>query len=80
MPKEKEIEKSFAAFYKKNAIDLCMFSYVQGFTDALPAVKIRDAITYFMKCYGIQESDYPIDTAVKNFSRINTDFIWKESK
>ena len=79
MPKEKEIEKSIPAFYKKNVIDICMFSYVQGFTSALPAVKIRDAICYFMKCYNLQESDYPIDTAVKNFSRINNDFIWKQS-
>ena len=77
MPKEKPIEGSIKNFYKKRAIDLCMYGYVQGFTDALPAVTIREAVCFWMRKYNISEDDYPMDTAVSNYSRIKQDFIWR---
>jgi len=78
VPKEKPIEKKIRNFYKKSAIDLCMFAYVQGFTDALPNVKIKDAICFWMKKYNISEDDYPIGTAIKIYFRIRQDFIWRD--
>jgi hypothetical protein len=80
MPKEVEIKKSFGAFYKKNAIDLCMWAYIQGVTDIFPSIGQTDAIKMFFKKFNILEEDYSIEAAVKNFQRINSDFIWKESK
>lgn len=80
MPKESEIKKSISAFYKKSAIDLCMYAFVKGIMCVLPSVTIRDGINIFLKNFNIDESDYPIDAAVKNFNRINNDFIWRDSK
>lgn len=77
MPQEKPIEKSIPSFYKKSALDLCMYAYVQGVMDFLPGMKTREVIKYFMKQYNLTEEDYPIETAVKNFSKIKNDFIWK---
>lgn len=79
MSKEKKIEGKIGNFYKKKTIDLCMFAYVQGFTDALPAVKIKDAICFWMKEYSISEDDYPLETAMRTYSRIKKDFIWKDT-
>jgi hypothetical protein len=83
MPKEKEIEKSIPAFYKKSAVDLCMFSYVQGFMGhcrliAFPTTRVRDAIKLFMKEYNLNEEDYPIETAIRNYSKIASDFLWRD--
>ena len=79
MPKEKPIEQTFSSFYKKSAIDLCMFAYVQGVTDFLPGVNVRDAIRFFMKRYNLTEESYPIESAVVTYSKIKDDFIWKDS-
>ena len=78
MPKEKEIEKSIPAFYKKSVIDLCMYAWVQGITYLLPGVKVKDAIGFFMKEYKLTEEDYPIETAMRNYTRIANDFLWRD--
>lgn len=80
MPKEKPIERSINSFYKKRAIDLLMYGFVQGFVTALPNVSIKQAVCVFLKVYNLSEDDYPYETAVKNYSIVNKDFIWKDSK
>jgi len=63
------------AFYKKNAIDLVMFGYVKGMTDALPAVKICKAVERYLCEFGLEE-DYPADSAMRTYTRICEDFLW----
>lgn len=80
MPKEKPIERSINAFYKKRALDLLMYGFADGFKTALPNVSIKQAVCVFLKKYNLSEDDYPYETAVKNYSNINSAFIWKDSK
>lgn len=78
MAKEKPYEKKINAFYKKNSIDLMMFSWVTAVTKILPAVTRSQAIDMFMAWIELSEDDYPMNSAKITYSRIKQNFIWRK--
>ncbi len=82
MSKEKPFEGKIQAFYKKNAIDLAMFGFVEGIKWALPAMdrSTHKCICGFLAKFGLTEDDYPIDSAMRTYTRISEDFLWLDKK
>jgi hypothetical protein len=80
MSKEKPFENRIPAFYKKNAIDMALFGYVKGMRRGLPTVKINKSIRLFLDDFGLNEDEYPEDSAVRAYTRIAEDFLWLDKK
>jgi hypothetical protein len=56
--------------YKRQAVDLLMFGFVNGVLSALPMVTIKDAIFLFMQKHKITEDHYDYGSARSRYYRM----------
>jgi len=79
MSKIKPFEKRIPAFYRKSTIDLLMFDWINA-AKFYNQVTIEKAFDDFLEFYGIDQEDYPLDSAKVCYNTIKTNFLWKEAK
>jgi hypothetical protein len=78
MPKEKKFERNIPAFYRKNAVDIMLYTHV--------TVMIRDGMTIrkgiydFLDFYNISPDDYDIDTAMVTYHNMRQKFMYASIK
>jgi hypothetical protein len=63
--------------YKRQALDLMMFGFVNGMQSALPSMSLKNCLVYFQKRHNLSEDDYNLDSARITYYRMQKDF--KES-
>ena len=84
MPKVKPYEGRIPAFYRRSALDLMMFAHVNALIyrgkKTGDEISIEDSIFDFLDFYGVDTSEYPIDSALTTYTRIRANFIWTELK
>ena len=84
MPKIKDYINKIPTFYRRQTIDLLMFSHVTAIReythDGKYNVTIEEAILNFMLVYGIPYDDYPMDSAKTTYTRLQQNFLWSEIK
>ena len=78
MPKIKTYMGKIPAFYRKQAIDIMLFSHVSCLQQF--QMPIDEAIINFRIMYGLSEDDYPLESAHVTFVRMRNAFLWKEIK
>ena len=79
MPKTNAYEGKIPAFYRRKTIDMLMFAHVTALHERYD-VKLEDAIDDFLDLYGVDEDDYPIESARTTYNRIRNNFIWTKIK
>lgn len=77
MPKSKEYENRIPTFYRKKTIDLMLFVHVTAMHHR-NNMELKEAIEDFYDLYGIDELEFPIGNALKVYSRVRQNFLWKE--
>ena len=75
MPKINAYEGKIPAFYRRKTIELLMFAHVTALHEKYD-VPLMDAIFDFIKMYGINEDEFPIESALTTYHRIRNNFIW----
>ena len=79
MPKIKEYENRIPAFYRKSTIDIMLFTHVTAM-HFRNGMELKEAILDFYDMYGIDELEFPINNALKVYSRVRNNFLWQEMK
>lgn len=77
MPRIKEYENKIPAFYRKSTIDIMLFVHVTAMYYR-NKMELKEAIEDFYDLYGIDELEFPIANALKVYSRVRNNFLWKE--
>ncbi len=67
--------KPIPKLYKRTAIHLLMFGYIQGCTDLINTVSIEVALEKFRRRYDLSEEDLPTDSALTAYQRIKKDYL-----
>ena len=87
MPKLREFEQKIPAFYRKNIIDIMMFTHVNAFICSPEHQKTRyeggtieQGIEHFIEFYGLNEDEYPVDSAKVIYNNIKTAFHFQHVK
>lgn len=75
MPKEKELTKSIANIYKKNAESLLLFAWVKGQKSIVPTVTLDQAILSYFRYMGISIDEWDIESARTTYNRLQKDFF-----
>ena len=75
MPKETNIESSIPTLYKRNALSLLMFGFVNGVRATLHTITIKEAVYMFMEAYGLNHDDYNSDSALVIYNRMQKDLV-----
>lgn len=68
MPKLNNLEKGIPALYRRSALSMLMFGYVQGVRATLHTVTVKAAIRMFMTHYGLTDDNYNADSALTTFN------------
>lgn len=76
MPKTKDYLHRIPAFYRRSTIDIMLFAHVTALLkqDFL----LKDAIGNFFDTYGIDEEEYPVESARTIYNRVRNNFLWKK--
>lgn len=85
MPRIKKYENRIPAFYRRQALDIMLFTHVTAlreFTavDGKYTMKIEAAIDNFMEVYCISEDEFPIESALTTYNRVQQNFLYSELK
>ena len=75
MPKGKPFEKGIDALYKRKAVDLLLFGFIQGAQASLGTMTTEEATLMFYKVYELTENDYPVRSAMRAIDRMRIEFI-----
>lgn len=63
--------KSIPRIYKRQALDLMLFSFVNGMKAAMPSLQTRDCIRIFIHEHNLSGDDYSLEGArVKYYSML----------
>jgi len=66
------------AFYRKQAIDIMLFTHVTAMCKY--GFQIKDAVEDFRDTYNLDEDNYPMGSALVTFSNMRNAFLWNELK
>jgi hypothetical protein len=73
--KQKPALKPIQSLFKKNALDLILFGFVQGAKKYIPSASIIDLVDGFSEEYNLNEDEYPSESAMTTYNRMLNDFI-----
>jgi len=73
-----QYKNKIPAFYRKQTIDIMLFSHVTALCGF--GFQIKDAIENFKQTYNLNEDNYPLSSALVTFSNMRNAFIWNEFK
>lgn len=73
------IKISIPKIYKRSALDLLMFGFVQGMKTGLPTLSTQECLILFHKKTGTNDTTYPIDSAKVIYNRMQDEFNHKET-
>ena len=79
MPKINEYEGKIPTFYRRRVLEIMLFTHVTLLRER-EGMEVKDAIKDFLRFYGIDELDYPIESALVIYHRTNNNFIWANIK
>ena len=74
-----EYEGKIPAFYRRRILEVMLFAHVSVLHEKY-GIKLKDAIKDFMQFYGIDELDYPTESALVIYHRVRNNFIWANIK
>lgn len=87
MPRNKKYENKIPAFYRKSALDLMLFTHAtavrefEGQSDnGRYKVSIEEAIQHFFDVYCISTDDFPMESALTTYVRMQQNFLYSEMK
>lgn len=61
--------------YRKQALDLIMYGFVNGIMTGLPSMDASEAIRIFIERNKFNQDDFPFESAQTTFYRMRTEFI-----
>lgn len=74
MPKRKGlyVNLNIPKLLQKQTIDSWMFAYVIGYrhVSPIPILQVKAGIEHFMEDFGLEEDDFPLDSAIVAFFRM----------
>jgi len=70
-----KLSSGIPKLYKRQALDLLMFGFVQGMFAAMPSLSLKDCLIMFMRRYKLSEDDYHYDSARVTYDRMNKEFF-----
>lgn len=74
MPRRKKAFLDIPLLYQRQCLDHIMFGYVNGIKKAMPSVGIAECIQYFMEDNGLEEEDFPLETACTTYWRMMKEY------
>jgi hypothetical protein len=87
MPRSKKYENKIPVFYRKSTLDIMMFTHVTAIREYSGVdangnytISIEEAINNFFDLYYISLDDYPMESALTTYTRMNHNFLWSEMR
>lgn len=74
MIENEHISISIPKIYKRKAIDLLMFGFVQGMKAALPSLTIQECLVMFQKKVDVCDYKYPLESARTVYNRMQKEY------
>lgn len=71
---------SVPKLYKRKAIDLLMFGFVEGMKAALPSLTIQECIIMFQKKINVCDNQYPVESARTVYNRMQKEYTQNITK
>jgi hypothetical protein len=75
MDNEERIMAAIPKLYKRTALDLLMFGFVNGMKTALPSMTTKACLAMFQKKIILTEDEYPLDCARVTYQRMQNEYI-----
>ncbi len=75
MPRTNEYEGKIPMFYRRRTLELMMFTHVTLLHERYEFT-LEAALDDFLEMYGIDEKEYPVESALTIYNRIRNNFVW----
>ena len=70
---------SVPKLYRKTALDMIMFGFINGMKKALPSMTVKDCILMFQKENDLSEDEFPLHSARVTYQRMQNE-SWANCK
>jgi len=71
---------SIPKLYKRKAIDLLMFGFVEGMKAALPSLTIQECLIQFQRRTRLSDNQYPLESARTVYNRMQKEYTQNITK
>lgn len=72
--KNKYLESVIPFFYRREAMHIMIFSFIDGYQKAFPSITIQEAASAFMIHYKVDEDLYQQNTVVSIYLRLKSEY------
>lgn len=65
---------SVPKLYRRKAVDLFMFGFVEGMKSALPSLTIQECLIQFQRRTRLSDNQYPLESARTVYNRMQKEY------
>lgn len=74
MKQQERIKISIPKLYRRQALDLMLFGFIEGMKAALPSLPTNKCLEMFQYKYGLSEDELPLMSAWQTYNRMTEEY------
>lgn len=79
MPENAYLENAVPKFFRRNALDIIIHTWITATRNVLPSVTIQEAAMSCMKFYGISEDQMTLKSVISTYNRVHQELLDKDA-